>query len=462
MKRTAEGVLAAWAAQKDRKPLVLRGARQTGKTWLVRQFGAQFRGDLAHVNLEREPDLAACFAPNDPVAILGLLEARIRRTITPGKTVLFLDEIQAAPEILGKLRWFAEELPSLHVVAAGSLLDFALADHVFSMPVGRITFGHLEPMTFAEFLVAAGEERLLKAIRACTPDTGVSPALHPRLLELVRSYTLVGGMPAAVADWIESRSFARTAEIHRDLLHTIRDDFAKYKRGVHTARVAKVFAALPRLVGRKFQPSQVDADEKTLPLKDAFRMLSMARAVTPVRRTAANGIPLAAEVDDRYQKVCLLDVGLYAAQSGIDAAVVAGQPDLTLVNAGQLAEQLVGQELRACRPFNEEPALFTWVREAKNSNAEVDYVIQVGTRVVPVEVKAGATGKLRSLHMMVSEKKLDLAVRVSSAPLQRRQVATSLPVGAQRNFCLLSVPFYLVSEIPRLVRAIRKARKPCL
>jgi hypothetical protein len=311
-------------------------------------------------------------------------------------------------------------------------------------------------MTFAEFLLAADEERMLKAIRACTPNAGVPDALHPRLLELVGTYALVGGMPAAVADWVEHRSFTHTSEIHRDLLQTIRDDFAKYKRGVHTMRVAKVFAALPRLVGRKFQPRQVDADEKTLPIRDAFHMLALARIVTPVQRSAANGIPLAAEVDERYQKVCLLDTGLYATQTGIDAAAVANLRDLTLVNEGQLAEQFVGQELRACRPFNDEPALFTWVREAKSSNAEVDYVIQVGTRIVPVEVKAGATGTLRSLHMMVAEKKLDLAVRVSSAPLQRRKVRTALPIGTPRSFTLLSVPFYLVSEIPRLVGAIRK------
>jgi len=248
MVRSAEKTLATWAAQKNRKPMVLRGARQTGKTWLVREFGGRFPDQLASVNLEREPDLAACFAPNDPKAILGLLEARLRRTITPGKTLLFLDEIQTAPEILAKLRWFAEELPTQHVILAGSLLDFALDDHAFSMPVGRITYGHLEPMTFAEFLVAAGEDRLLKAIRACTPGPGVPEVLHSRLLELVRNYALVGGMPAAVADWVEHRSFTHTSEIHRDLLQTIRDDFAKYKRGVHTMRVAKVLGGFPRCV----------------------------------------------------------------------------------------------------------------------------------------------------------------------------------------------------------------------
>ncbi len=451
MKREAEANITGWMAQNGQKPLIMRGARQTGKTWLIKHVGEQFQGELVTVNLERDPDLAACFESNDPKTILGLLEVRLRRTISPEKALLFLDEIQTNPELLAKLRWFAEELPALHVVVAGSLLDFALVDHAFSMPVGRITYGHLEPMTFAEFLTAAGEERLLTVIRECTPDAGVPLVLHRRLLELVRSYSLVGGMPAAVADWIEHRSFARTAEIHRDLLQTIRDDFAKYKSHVPTARVAKVFAALPRLVGRKFQPRQVDPDEKTLPLKDAFRMLSLARVVTPVQRTAANGIPLAAQVDERYQKVCLLDTGLYATQVGINAASVATEPDFTLVNEGQFAEQLVGQELRACRPFNQEPALFTWVREAKSSNAEVDYVMQVGTRIVPVEVKAGATGKLRSLHMMVAEKNLEFAVRVSSEPLQQSEVKTSLPIGVQRSFCLLSVPFYLVSEIPRFV-----------
>lgn len=450
MRRESEDMLAGWAAQSERKPLVLRGARQTGKTWLVKHFGEQFEGELAYVNLERDPDFGACFASNDPQVILGLLEARLRRTITHGKTLLFLDEIQSTPEILGKLRYFAEELPTLHLVVAGSLLDFALAEHAFSMPVGRITFGHLEPMTFVEFLLAVGEDRLVKVIRECTVEVGVPAALHTRLLELTRSYCLVGGMPAVVSDWVEHRSWARAASIQRDLLQTFRDDFAKYKRGVHTARVAKVFAALPRLVGRKFQPKQVDANEKTLPLRDAFRLLSLAHVVTPVQRTAANGIPLGAEVDERYQKVCLLDTGLYSAQVGIDAATVADEPELALVNEGQLAEQLVGQQLRACRPFNQEPTLFTWIREAKSSNAEVDYVIQIGSRIVPVEVKAGATGRLRSLHMMVAEKNLELAVRVCSEPLTRNEAKTALPVGTPRSFCLLQVPFYLVSEIPRL------------
>jgi len=148
----------------------------------------------------------------------------------------------------------------------------------------------------------------------------------------------------------------------------------------------------------------------------------------------------------------MLDVGLFATMTGIDASALPLDPDFRMANHGQLAEQFVGQELRACRPFNQEPSLFCWVREVKGSNAELDYVIAVGTRIVPVEVKAGAAGRLRSLHVMVAEKGLDLAVRVGPEPLQLREVTTALPRGPQRTFRLLSVPFYMVAEVPRLVR----------
>lgn len=456
MQRDALASLAAWVAAPDRKPLVLRGARQTGKTWLVKRFAEQ-RGSLAYLNFERDPELAGCFTSNDPAATLTVLEARLRQRIEPRNCLLFLDEIQAAPAVLAKLRWFAEELPDLAVVAAGSLLDFALTDPGFAMPVGRVTFGHLEPMTFAEFLVACGDERLLAAARSATPEAPVPEPLHEQLLARCRTWSLVGGMPAAVAAWISTGSFVRTSELHRDLLQAFRDDFAKYGKRVDTRRIQKVFAALPALVGRKFQPSAVDREDRSTSLRDAFAMLVMARIATPIQRTAANAFPLGAEVDERYQKVCMLDIGLWSTLAGVDAAAIASGGSPNAAFAGQLAEQFVGQELRACRPFNELPSLFTWVRQARASNAEVDYVLQVGDSMVPIEVKAGAPGALRSLHMMVQEKGLELGVRVSTEPLQLRPVTTALPIGKPRRFQLLSVPFYMVAEIPRLVRAVAGA-----
>ncbi|MBL8735165.1 MAG: DUF4143 domain-containing protein [Planctomycetes bacterium] len=198
----------------------------------------------------------------------------------------------------------------------------------------------------------------------------------------------------------------------------------------------------------------IDRVERRQTLKEAFRMLAMARVVTPVRRMAANAVPLGAEVDERYEKVCLLDVGLFATMSGIDAAALPVDAVARFANHGQLVEQYVGQELRACHAFDQEPALFPWVREAKNSNAEVDYVLEVGGRVVPVEGKAGAPGTLRSLHVVVAEKQLDLAVRVGPGPLQVLSTTSSSSVGPERPFRLLSVPFAMVGEIPRLVREL--------
>jgi len=261
-------------------------------------------------------------------------------------------------------------------------------------------------------------------------------------------------MPAAVVEWVATGSLLAVGTRHRDILTSMRDDFAKYSRRANPQRIEKVFAALPRLVGRKFQATQVDRDENGRGLKEAFRMLCRARVATPVRRSACSGIPLGASIDERYEKVCMLDVGLLATMSGLDAASLPSDGETLFSNRGQLAEQYVGQELRACRSFDQEPALFTWVREAKSSNAEVDYVIQVGGRVVPVEVKAGAPGRLRSVHMTVVEKGLDLAVRVGPEPLQLREVTTALPVGPARTFRLLSVPLAMVSEIQRLVREV--------
>ncbi len=464
MERDAERAIRAWEAASDRKPLVLRGARQTGKTWLIQHLREHAEGDLANLNLERDPGLAACFATNDPRASLALLETRLRRSIVPGRTLLFIDEIQTAPAIFAQLRWFAEELPQLHVVAAGSLLDFALADHRFSMPVGRIAYGHLEPMTFSEFLLACGEQRLLDAIRASTAAAGLPAVLHQHALQLVRTYMLVGGMPAAVRMWVEKRSFVDVAELHRNLIQTMRDDFSKYAAEPHgrvdTARVATVFAAMPRLVGRKFMPSAVDREEKSAVLKHAYRLLhALARTLTPVRRTHASGIPLGADVDERYCKTCMLDARIVLHhvrdRRGRGGGTGRSRPgQCRSIGGGDFRS---GQELRSCRPFNQEPELYTWVRESKYSNAEVDYVIQVGMRVVPIEVKSGASGRLRSLHAMVSEKGLDVGVRVCSEPLQLRDASTATQQGTAHSFRLLSVPFYMVSEIPRLVAEIPRS-----
>jgi len=432
---------------------VVRGARQVGKSWLIEAFGREAFDSLVKLDFERDPGLASLFEARGPREVLALLETQTRTAIRPGRTLLFLDEIQAAPAVLARLRYFAEELPALHVIAAGSLLDVALADHAFAMPVGRISYLHLEPMTFDEFLAADDSRGLAAYLAELDADTEIPALIHDQLLERLRTYLLVGGMPAAVEAWLATGSLLEVARVQSDLLATFRDDFGKYRRRFPEDRLTKVFAALPRMVGRKFVAARIDHDDRAAPIKEAFRLLTLARVVTPVRRSACNGVPLGAEVDDAWFKVCLLDTGLYAAQLGIDASGLANTRELTLVHEGQLAEQFVGQELRAARPAHEEPALFCWIREQRTSNAEVDYVIAERQTVVPLEVKAGATGRLRSLHAFVRDKRRHLAVRLWSGPPQLIATTTALPDGPPWSFRLLSLPLYAAGQVRRLVAA---------
>ncbi len=454
MKRFAEAELDAWRDRPERKPLVIRGARQVGKTHLCQTFGHTRFKHLAMINFERDPLLGGLFDRADPKDTVRLLEAHTRVPIQSGKTLLFLDEVQAAPVVLAKLRYFAEELPNLHVIAAGSLLDFTLSDHSFSMPVGRISYLHLEPMTFEEFLQACGEDGLQALLLGFLPGEEVPFALHHRLLDLLRKYLFCGGMPAAVRVFVESGSLIEVQRVQQDLLATVRDDFAKYQRRVNRDRLLKIFAALPRLVGRKFVAAQIDREDKAAAVKDAFRLLCLARVATAVWRSAGNGVPLGAQVDDAYFKVCLLDVGLYTALCGLDATALIGGGDPSLVNSGQLAEQFVGQELRAARPPYQEPALYCWAREQRTANAEVDYLFQHGSAVVPIEVKAGTTGQLRSLHQFLREKHSSLGVRLDAAPPSLFITEATLPDGVKIPLRLLSLPLYLCGQLRRLLDAL--------
>ena len=453
MKRFAEAELLLWRDRPQRKPLVIRGARQVGKTHLCRTFGQAHFAHLAMLNFERDPLLGELFERPDPRNTVRLLEAHARVPIVPGKTLLFLDEVQAAPGVLARLRYFAEELPDLHVIAAGSLLDLTLRDHEFSMPVGRISYLHLEPMTFEEFLLASGEEGLQQLLAAFQPGDPMPAALHERLMDLLRRYLLCGGMPAAVSSLIEGGSVLEMQRVQEDLLATVRDDFNKYQRRVNLNRLRKVFAALPLLVGRKFVAAQIDREDKAGPIKEAFQLLCLARIATPVWRTAGSGVPLGAQIDESHFKVCLLDVGLYAALCGLDATtLLTGDP--VRVKSGQIAEQFVGQELRAARPPYQEPALYYWAREQRTANAEVDYLIQQGNEIVPIEVKAGTTGQLRSLHQFLHEKQRRLGVRLDASPPSLLTTEVALPSGARLPLRLLSLPLYLCGQLRRILSGL--------
>ncbi len=450
MNRRADEFLKNWLHDARRKPLVIRGARQVGKTWLVRDFAASQKRQLVELNFEKNPQMATLFSSNEPKKTLARLEAALDLSIDPGQSLLFLDEIQAVPDLFAKLRWFAEDLPELPVIAAGSLLEFVLSDHTFSMPVGRIGYMHLEPLSFEEFLDARGRQRLCRYLEEYSLNQEMPVEIHRQLLSLFREYVAIGGMPAAVSTWVTQQSLPQVAASHHDLLATYRADFSKYRGRLPSERIEEVMLATPRQLGQKFVIAHVNPEVHSKSIKQAISLLNEARVCHSVVSTAANGVPLAAETNEKFFKEIFLDVGLCCAALGLSYHHITDIDDLVMVNRGAIAEQVVGQLLRTIDPFYVEPELYYWHRAERTSQAEVDYVIQHGHQVIPIEVKSGATGTLKSLQLFMNLRKLPHAIKVSS----------SLPSLAVTQFTLLSVPFYLCGQLHRLVDEVIELDRP--
>lgn len=450
MKRKYLRFLQEWLRTRNRQPLVIRGARQVGKTWLVRYFAQEQKKRLIELNFEKEPQLVTFFKSNDPKQILLNLGSYFNEEIHPNECILFLDEIQAVPELLAKMRWFAEDLSELPVIAAGSLLEFVLEEHTFSMPVGRIGYMYMEPLSFEEFLIANNQKTLCDYLEAFHWNIEIPKALHEKLMSFFKEYIVIGGMPAAVASWITDRSLPKINQIHRNLITTYRDDFAKYGGRIAKERLDEILMAIPKFLGKKFIYSKVNPDIRSAAIKQAFDLLSTARICHPVISAHANGIPLGAELDKKFFKAIFLDIGLCSAALGLTLDQISTLDEIAFINSGGIAEQAVGQLLRTINQPYIEPALYYWLREGKNS-AEIDYIIQQGSRLIPIEVKAGSTGTLKSLHLFMGLKKLSTALRINSNPPSQTNVQIKDQEGNSVQYTLLSIPFYLIGQIQRLV-----------
>lgn len=451
MHRKALHYLKTWLTEFGRKPLVIRGARQVGKTWLVRQLAIETSKTLIELNFEKQPSDFSFFESNDPKKILLHLSGKQKQPIDIANSILFLDEIQAAPEILAKLRWFAEDLPELPVVAAGSLLEFVLANHTFSMPVGRISYLHLEPLSFEEFLRAINKKTLCDYLSQIDFMEKVPLAIHETLLSHFKEYVIAGGLPAAVSTWITKQNLSAVNRVHQELLATYRDDFSKYHGRTAIHYLDETLSSVPKMLGQKFIYSRVNNSAQSSTIKNVLDLLEKARVCHSVHCVSANGIPLAAEIREKFFKKIVLDVGLSHAILGINLQDILNAQDIILINSGAMSEQAVGQLLRTIFPFYVEPVLYYWSREEKNANAEIDYVIQQSTNIIPIEVKSGATGSLKSLHFFMGLKKYSLALRVNGDFPSKIQVNVKNNDGKQIQYTLLSIPFYLVEQIPRLL-----------
>ena len=457
MYRSALDYLIKWKMRARRKPLVIRGARQVGKSYLVAMFAEHNYSDFININFEKDQGIISLFS-GTPEKTIKLLELKYNKTIDIENTLLFLDEIQAAPEVFAKLRYFYEDLPGLHIIAAGSLLEFILEDHAFSMPVGRIEYLHLGPMSFEEFLAANGNTMLLDFIQSYSVSEDLPDSVHTDLLSLFKTYLIIGGMPEAILAFVETKSFHESEIVKESILGTYEDDFNKYSSRINHMHILNVFKKLPLIVGEKFKYVNIDRNERAQRIAKALHMLEMAKITYRVKHSSCDSVPLGSQVNDKKFKILFLDVGLMARACGMSMIDIENSDDLMMVNSGKLCEQFVGQHLLYSDKYYQKPDLFYWVREAKSSSAEVDYIISSGSNIIPVEVKAGKTGRLKSLHQFIKEKGVDSAVRINLAKPSVFQNSNKLPGGQSVEYRLLSIPFYLIGQTRRMILEMLKTK----
>jgi len=440
MKRDIEVTLKNWKKEKNRYPLLVRGARQVGKSYSVVKFGENEFDNVVEVNFEQKPQYKACFDTLEPKKIIETLSILSKSDIIPGKTLLFLDEIQECPNAISALRYFYEQMPGLHVIGAGSLLEFVISQEDFRMPVGRIQYLYMKPLSFLEFLDAVGENRARKTIENLTWDNLPSHPVHQHLTSLAKKYSIVGGMPAVVSEYASTANLDKCLQIQSIIIQTYRDDFGKYANKVKHKYLQKIFFAVPKMIGKKFKYSHVDSSMQSRDLKEALELLEKAGVVYRIKQTSGEGLPLEASAKERHFKTIFLDTGLMQNICGLSSEMITSADDNFIkINEGAVAEQYTAQELLAYRDYLQAPSLFYWAREARNSSAEIDYVIPCCSSALPIEVKAGKTGTLRSMHIYLEKYRLPAGIRISQLYFNN-----TLPI--------VSLPFYAIKKISQLAK----------
>ncbi|RKX84963.1 MAG: hypothetical protein DRP58_06485 [Spirochaetes bacterium] len=424
MQRDLSSNLNEWVRDDHRKPLVIRGARQVGKSWLVKRLGKQF-SNFVEINFDRNPELASLFEQTvEPQKLINLLSNYSGIQIIAGKTLLFLDEIQICRRAITSLRYFYEEMPDLHVIAAGSLLDFEL--NKISIPVGRISFLYVYPLSFGEFLSALKKENLRKMI--IENEANKLPEIfHNQLINFTGIYSFIGGMPEVVQRYIDTDDLKKCMEIQSDILQTYKKDFNKYAKKHQIKYLEKVFTSIPFQTGTKFKFVSVSRDHKSKDLLEALDMLCMAGVANIVYHSSSNGVPIHSEIDIKKFKVFFFDIGLAQRILGLDFRPLMLNPDISQINNGAIAELFTAQELTAYSNPREEYYLHYWHREAKSSNAEIDFVIEKNGIIIPIEVKSGSVGKMRSLKLFMESKKTICGIKISTYPFSLVNNVQSIP-----------------------------------
>lgn len=431
MERKIHSDLAIWADSKVRKPLLLRGARQVGKTHAIRVLGKKF-DSFVEINFEEDREATVFFNSSlTPQTIVEQLSQYTGRSIVPGKTLLFLDEIQACPDALRSLRFFYEKMPDLAVAAAGSLLEFALSE-IPSFGVGRISSLFLYPVSYFEFLDATGNRLLRTAIQNARFESPLAEPLHNKAMKLLRTHMLLGGLPEVVDNYVKTGDAVVSQKMLDEVILTFRDDFAKYKTRIATEKIDATFTSTALQAGAKFRFSAVGEGSST-GFATALDLLNKAGLAIKVFHSSCRGIPLKSQIKPNRFKVVPFDTGVYQRLMGLDIPGVLVADDTELVNKGAMAEIYAGLMLMQTFPPHIKPDSFYWQREQRGSNAEVDYVIEHNGTLFPIEVKASKRGSMQSMQLFLKERGLQTGIRIAGEPFGSYQNIKVIPLYAVEN-----------------------------
>lgn len=451
-KRNVETQLLDWKNRENRKPLIIRGARQTGKTTLIREFAKEFR-NFVEINLEKDVAQRLFHEVKDIKEVIKSIEVLTNQRIISGETLLFLDEIQNSIPAIKLLRYFHEEVSALHVISAGSLLEVRMKDEGWAFPVGRVEFLYLYPATFDEFLSAIGENILLDMITKCNLDSKISRSIHDKLMDLLSTYIIVGGMPSAINEYSSTQSFITLKKYQGDLIASFKEDFSKYSKRSEVEYLKAVWDGVPYAIGARIKYTKLsggNANSKNI--SNAFDILHEAMLIERIFPSVSICPPIVKK-EKSAPKPLFLDTGLCSyvlnlSKEQIKAKLI--DPSF----GGALFEEFTGQEILALDACNRHTMYF-WIREEKGSSSELDFLLQIGNMLVPVEVKAGSHGSLKSLHQFLYRSKTDFGVRIYNGLMNMDNHSITLPNGIELDYKLLSIPFYLVFRLPELLSQLK-------
>lgn len=432
MKRKALLSLKNWKCDADRKPLILKGARQVGKTWLMEQFGKEYYEDYFYFNFDEEEEIASIFKSNkDPFRIIELLGLLKGKKIEPEKHLIIFDEVQECPQALNSLKYFYEKANDYHIISAGSLLGTLLAKPK-SYPVGKVNVMNLYPMTFEEFLCAM-DESLYQYYERITKVSAIEEIFHNKLMELYKYYLIIGGMPECVSNWIKYKDYSRVEKIQHELLELYENDFSKHNGKVNSDRILLVFRSIVSQLAKdneKFVYGCVREGARAREFEEAIEWLVSAGMVIRIHNVSKAEHPLNAFEEVKHFKLFLFDVGFLKCMAGISNEAILLKADYQF--KGALAENYCLQQLRDI--FDTLPKYYV-----QGQNSEIDFLLQNGMEIIPVEVKAGESTHAKSLKKYISDKNPKEAIRYSG-------------LGYKEQECIINIPLYLIGKTKELLK----------